>query len=84
MSSGKNRAAKARQIVAEQKAAERRRTVTLWTSVGVVLVLFVAGLIGYTALSRQDEGKLVTPSAAVDEGTGILPAHHCEHEHDHG
>ena len=21
---------------------------------------------------------------AVDEGSGILPAHHCEHEHDHG
>jgi protein-disulfide isomerase len=71
MSSGKNRAAKARQIVAEQKAAERRRTVTLWTSVGVVLVLFVAGLIGYTALSGQDEGKLVIPSTAVDEGTAF-------------
>jgi protein-disulfide isomerase len=71
MSSGKDRAAKARQIVAEQKAAERRRTVTLWTSVGVVLVLFVAGLIGYTVLSRQDEGELVTPSTAVDEGTAF-------------
>jgi protein-disulfide isomerase len=71
MSSGKDRAIKARQIVAEQKAAERRRTVTLWTSVGVVLVLFVAGLIGWTTLGGQQTGKIVTPSTAVDEGTAF-------------
>ncbi|WP_433793636.1 DsbA family protein [Actinoplanes sp. CA-252034] len=71
MSKGKDRAAKARQIVADQKAAERRRTVTLWTSVAVVLVLFVAGLIGYTVLSGKDDGTLVIPSAAVDEGTAF-------------
>ncbi|MFC4070642.1 DsbA family protein [Actinoplanes subglobosus] len=73
MSSGKNRAAKARQIVADQRAAERRRTVTLWTSIAVVLVLFVAGMIGWTTLSGQekDTGTLVTPSVAVDEGTAF-------------
>ncbi|BEL09643.1 DsbA family protein [Actinoplanes sichuanensis] len=71
MSKGKDRAAKARQIVADQRAAERRRTVTLWTSVAVVLALFIAGLIGYTALSGQDAGKVVTPAAAVDEGTAF-------------
>jgi protein-disulfide isomerase len=71
MSKGKDRAAKARQVIADQRAAERRRTVTLWTSVAVVLVLFVAGLIGYTALNGQDEGKLVTPSAAADDGTAF-------------
>lgn len=71
MSKGKDRAAKARQIVADQKAAERRRTVTLWTSVAVVFALFVAGLVGYTALSGRDQGKVVTPSAAVDEGTAF-------------
>ncbi|GAA0449690.1 membrane protein [Actinoplanes capillaceus] len=72
MSKGsRDRAVKARQIVASQKAAERRRTVTLWTSVAVVLVLFVAGLIGYTVLSGQDEGKVTTPASAVDEGTAF-------------
>lgn len=71
MSKGKDRAAAARQIVADQRARERRRTVTLWTSVAVVLVLFVAGLIGYTTLTGQDGGRLVTPSAAVDEGTAF-------------
>ncbi|MEU8656587.1 DsbA family protein [Actinoplanes philippinensis] len=71
MSKGKDRAAKARQIVADQRAAERRRTVTLWTSVAVVLVLFVAGIAGYTVMSGKDEGKLVTPSVAVDEGTAF-------------
>lgn len=71
MSKGRERAAKARQIVADQKAAERRRTVTLWTSVAVVVILFVAGLIGWTTLSGQDDGKVTTPSAAVDDGTAF-------------
>lgn len=72
MSKGsKDRAAKARQIVAEQKTRERRRTVTLWTSVAVVLVLFVAGLIGWTTLRGQDQGTLTTPASAVDEGTAF-------------
>jgi protein-disulfide isomerase len=71
MSKGKDRAALARQVVADQRAAERRRAVTLWTSVAVVLVLFVAGLIGYTTLAGQDEGELVVPSAAVDDGSAF-------------
>jgi protein-disulfide isomerase len=71
MSKGKDRAAKARQVIADQKSAERRRAVTLWTSVGVVLVLFVAGLIGWTTLTGQDEGKLVVPSTAVDDGSAF-------------
>ncbi|MEU4694251.1 thioredoxin domain-containing protein [Actinoplanes sp. NPDC023714] len=72
MSKGKrDRTVKAREIIAQQQAAERRRKVTLWTSVAVVLVLFVAGLAGYTVMSRQDDGKLVTPAAAVDEGTAF-------------
>ncbi|GAA4924837.1 DsbA family protein [Actinoplanes utahensis] len=74
MSKGsKDRAVKARQIVAEQKARERRRTVTLWTSVAVVLVLFVAGLIGYTKLSGQDDttAAATAPASAVDDGTAF-------------
>ena len=63
--------AKAKEVVARQHAAERRRAVTLWTSVAVVLVLFVAGLIGYSALAEQDAGKLTTPTVAVDDGTAF-------------
>ncbi|SDT69241.1 DsbA family protein [Actinoplanes derwentensis] len=62
---------KARQVIADQKAVERRRTVTLWTSVAVVLVLFVAGMIGWSRLAGTDEGTLVTPAAAVDDGTAF-------------
>ena len=71
MSKSRERAVKARQIVADQKAAERRRSVTLWTSVAVVVILFVAGLIGWTTLSGQDDGKLTIPSTAVDDGTAF-------------
>ncbi|BBH66342.1 membrane protein [Actinoplanes sp. OR16] len=72
MSKGRrDRTVKAREIIAQQKAAERRRKVTLWTSVAVVLVLFVAGLVGYSVMSRQNAGKLVTPASAVDDGTAF-------------
>jgi protein-disulfide isomerase len=72
MSKGKrDRAEKARQIVEQQRTAEKRRTMTIWTSVAVVLVLFIAGLVGYSVLNRQDDGKVTTPSAAVDDGTAF-------------
>ncbi|MEV6348996.1 thioredoxin domain-containing protein [Actinoplanes sp. NPDC051851] len=66
-----NRAERARKIVEQQRAAERRRKVTLWTSVTVVLVLVIAGLAGYYTLNSKDKGTLVTPSVAVDDGTGF-------------
>ncbi|HWS34416.1 MAG TPA: thioredoxin domain-containing protein [Actinoplanes sp.] len=62
---------RARQIVADQRAQERRRTITLWTSVGVVLVLFIAGMIGYSRIAGKDDGTLVTPASAVDDGTAF-------------
>ncbi|AEV82084.1 DSBA oxidoreductase [Actinoplanes sp. SE50] len=72
MSKGsRDRAVKARQIVERQRAQEKRRKVTLWTSVAVVAVLVIAGFIGYSQLSGTDDGKLVTPSVAVDEGTAF-------------
>ena len=72
MSKGqRDRAAKARQIVEQQRSAERRRAVTLWTSVAVVVVLFLAGLVGYSKVAGDDKGNLVTPSSAVDEGTAF-------------
>jgi protein-disulfide isomerase len=74
MSKGARDRANARRIVEQQRAAERRRRVTIWTSVAVVAVLVIAGLIGWGVLSRQqtsDAAKLTTPSVAVDDGTAF-------------
>ena len=73
MSKGRDRA-DARRIVEQQKAAERRRRVTIWTSVAVVAVLLVAGVIGWGVLAGQEKtgaDNLTTPSAAVDGGTAF-------------
>ncbi|MEV6299649.1 thioredoxin domain-containing protein [Actinoplanes sp. NPDC051861] len=67
----RDRNIKAREIVQHQRAAERRRTVTLWTSVAVVLVLFIAGMVGWSMVSGDDKGTLTTPTVAVDEGTAF-------------
>jgi protein-disulfide isomerase len=66
--------ANARRIVEQQRAAERRRRVTLWTTIGVVLVLVIAGLVGYGVMAGQQKdnaSKLTTPSVAVDDGTAF-------------
>ena len=62
---------RAKRIVEQQKAAERRRKVTLWTTIGVVAVLIIAGLTGWGVLAGQDKGKVNTPSVAVDQGTAF-------------
>jgi len=64
----------ARKIVEQQKAAAKRRQVTIWTSVAVVAVLVIAGLIGFTVYANQSkdtQSKAVTPSVAVDSGTAF-------------
>jgi protein-disulfide isomerase len=74
MSKGAKDRANAKRIVEQQKAAERRRRVTIWTAVAVVAVLVIAGLIGWGVLSSQqstDAQKLTTPSVAVDDGTAF-------------
>lgn len=71
--STKERAA-ARKVVQQQLAKERRRTVTLWTTVGVVAVLVIAGLIGWGVAAGQENDKtanLTTPSVAIDDGTAF-------------
>ncbi|MBE1487482.1 DsbA family protein [Plantactinospora soyae] len=60
------------QVVREQMARERRRKRTLWTSVGAVLVLVVAGLIGWAVSASQDAGDFTPPGGANPEGTGIV------------
>ena len=70
---GKDRG-KAKRIVEQQRAAERRRKVTLWTTIGVVAVLVIAGLVGWGVLAGQEKStasKLTTPSVAVDGGTAF-------------
>ncbi|MDT4991720.1 MAG: hypothetical protein QOH97_1612 [Actinoplanes sp.] len=62
---------RARRIVEQQKAAERRRRITVWTSVGVVLVLILAGLVGFVALRGQSAGAVIVPSNSVDSGTAF-------------
>ena len=65
---------RARRIVEEQKAAERRRRIRLWVTVGVVLVLVASGLVGWAVAANQSSssaGKLTTPSVAVDSGTAF-------------
>ena len=74
MSKGNKDRANARRIVEQQKAQARRRTVTLWTSVTVVAVLVIAGLIGWGVVASQDKAtasKLVNPSVAVDDSTAF-------------
>jgi protein-disulfide isomerase len=62
---------RAKRIVEQQKAAERRRKVTLWTTIGVVLLLVIAGLTGWVVVSGQDKGTVNTPSVAIDSGTAF-------------
>ena len=74
MSKGTKDRAAAKRIVAQQKAREKRRAVTLWTSVAVVAVLVIAGLIGWAVLAGQENdnaGELTVPPAAVDDGTAF-------------
>lgn len=76
MSSKRDRErARAQRIVEQQKAAERRRKVTLWASVGVVAVLLIAGLVGYLAFAGQEQKNTsptaAAPSVAVDDGTAF-------------
>ena len=73
MSKGTKERAAARRIVEQQKAREKRRAVTLWTSVAVVAVLIIAGLIGWGVLAGQekDTASAAVPPTAVDDGTAF-------------
>ncbi|MER7457624.1 thioredoxin domain-containing protein [Micromonospora sp. NPDC126480] len=71
MSSRKGRKDAAR-VVREQLARERRRKRTLWVSVAAVLVLVIAGGIGWSLYSSQRSDEFTAPPGANDAGTGIV------------
>ncbi|MDM4722719.1 thioredoxin domain-containing protein [Micromonospora sp. WMMA1363] len=71
MSSRKGRKDAAR-VVREQIAREQRRKRTLWVSVGAVMVLVIAGLIGWGVWSSQRSDEFTPPPGANDAGTGIV------------
>ncbi|MEO3816457.1 thioredoxin domain-containing protein [Plantactinospora sp. B24E8] len=59
-------------VVREQRARERRRRRTLWASIGAVVVLVAAGLIGWAVSASKDAGDFTPPGGANPEGTGIV------------
>ncbi|TDC32159.1 thioredoxin domain-containing protein [Micromonospora sp. KC213] len=71
MSSRKGQRDAAR-VVREHLAREKRRKRTLWTSVGAVAVLVIAGLIGWSVWAGQRSDEFTTPKGASDASTGIV------------
>ncbi|MFI7155389.1 DsbA family protein [Micromonospora chalcea] len=71
MSSRKGRRDAAR-VVREQIAREKRRKRTLWTTIAAVLVLVIAGGIGWAVYSSQKSDDFTAPPGANDAGTGIV------------
>ncbi|AGL14810.1 thioredoxin domain-containing protein [Actinoplanes sp. N902-109] len=74
MSKATKERTQAKRIVQQQRAKERQRRITIWTSVAVVAVLVIAGLVGWGIAAGQENDKtagLVTPSVAVDDGTAF-------------
>ncbi|WBB70618.1 thioredoxin domain-containing protein [Micromonospora sp. WMMD812] len=62
----------ASKVVRQQIARERRRRRTLWVSVAAVVVLVIAGLIGWSVWSSQRSGDFTPPTGSVEGGTGVV------------
>ncbi|WP_410813267.1 DsbA family protein [Micromonospora sp. 067-2] len=61
----------AARVVRQQLARERRRKRTFWISTAAVVVLIIAGLVGWSVWSGQRSDHFTTPPGANADGTGI-------------
>lgn len=66
----KDAASAARQTLRQQRAAERRRRLLFRSALAVVLMM-VAGLVGYGVYVTQQPTDVKAPQQAVDENTGL-------------
>jgi protein-disulfide isomerase len=64
--------ASAAKVVRQQLARERRRNRTVWTSAIAVVVLAMAGLIGWGVYASQRSTDYTAPAGASSDGTGIV------------
>lgn len=62
----------AARVVREQLALEQRRKRTLWTSVIAVVVVVIAGMIGWGIYSIQRSDEYTAPPGASSDGSGIV------------
>jgi protein-disulfide isomerase len=69
---GKGPRKSAAQLVREQRARERRRQRLMWISVGVVTVLVIAGLIGWSVYATNKAGDFTAPAGVNAEQTGVV------------
>src|SRR5262245_31594868 len=58
----------ANQMVRQQLAAERRRRRTLWISIGAILVLLLAGLIGWGVSRSNRPAQFASPAGTTNDG----------------
>lgn len=62
----------AARVVREQLAREQRRKRVLWTSVTAVVVLVVAGMIGWGLYASQRSGEYTAPPGVTADDSGIV------------